>query len=355
MFKYLWPLLIATSPLCAQVVHPPDIVATDLPACSAASAREGRILSIVDASSTSDCTSGGGGDITAICACVEDPDNTYTWTAIGGAGSTNSISEGDSDVTVTDVGTGDTTITIDSVIVAKAEVAKFSLFEGAADFNIGAAATQVHIGILDADDVGFFIEGAGSQTADLFRIDGDGDGFGTDGDDDLYVAAGGFLHLLDGTQDGAAFKWTTGTNSEWIGVQYGALQYGRLSPDQTEGTLYNGGIFTTRSSGSLQNGMRRAEPGTGVCIFCVASPTGAGDSGVGGTEALTELLHNSAVVVSWDSLVVNFYNTLIQVPRSSAPTCTAGASYYDSDDDDFCDCVGAVPAWRSRGGAGACT
>lgn len=42
-------------------------------------------------------------------------------------------------------------------------------------------------------------------------------------------------------------------------------------------------------------------------------------------------------------------------PRATTPACTEGASYYDSSDHDFCDCVGASPAWRSRGGAGACT
>lgn len=46
-------------------------------------------------------------------------------------------------------------------------------------------------------------------------------------------------------------------------------------------------------------------------------------------------------------------------PRASPPVAcdTAahkGAVYYDSDDDDFCKCKGAGPAWISDGGAGTC-
>ena len=42
-------------------------------------------------------------------------------------------------------------------------------------------------------------------------------------------------------------------------------------------------------------------------------------------------------------------------PSSVTPACTEGTSYYDASDHDFCDCVGAPPAWRSRGLAGSCT
>lgn len=42
-------------------------------------------------------------------------------------------------------------------------------------------------------------------------------------------------------------------------------------------------------------------------------------------------------------------------PLTTTPTCVEGTFYYDSSDHDFCDCVGASPAYRSRGGAGACT
>ncbi len=41
-------------------------------------------------------------------------------------------------------------------------------------------------------------------------------------------------------------------------------------------------------------------------------------------------------------------------PLASPPSCVEGTSYYDSSDHDWCDCVGASPAWRSRG-AGSCS
>lgn len=55
--------------------------------------------------------------------------------------------------------------------------------------------------------------------------------------------------------------------------------------------------------------------------------------------------------------VMKFTNAIRLTPISTAPlTCgstTRGTSYYDSDDGDFCDCVGS--GWRSRGGSGACS
>ena len=80
--------LLMTSVLGAQVEHPPGSLQADLGTCDAS--REGFLRKIVDGASASDCITGSGDD-TVICSCAETSPAVYSWTAIAGTDSVQTL------------------------------------------------------------------------------------------------------------------------------------------------------------------------------------------------------------------------------------------------------------------------
>jgi hypothetical protein len=76
---FLFIFLLATTAWAQVIKHPPDKVVADLPTCNAG--KDGRLISITDGDTSTDCTVGGGTE-TVLCLC-----DGSAWGVVSGGGS----------------------------------------------------------------------------------------------------------------------------------------------------------------------------------------------------------------------------------------------------------------------------
>lgn len=80
MKRLLVLLLLLAVPVFAQTTHPPTILSASLPTCNVS--RDGTFVSLVDASTTLDCNTTGGGSVTATCKCEQQSAGVFAWVGV---------------------------------------------------------------------------------------------------------------------------------------------------------------------------------------------------------------------------------------------------------------------------------
>ena len=180
---FLLLLLLLAVPASAQFVkHPPDVTAAQLPACNAGKA--GRLLSVNDGNSTTDCSTGGGSNL-VLCFCDGSswavPPSTATASP---AGSTTEVqfnqsgSMGAESAFVWDF-TNDELEVTGSIVVGNSSPLSSSAFsvDGSSDV------------------VQLLVQGNATQTANIFEIE-------TSAGTDMLTFGASGLHVIDASGDG---------------------------------------------------------------------------------------------------------------------------------------------------------
>lgn len=113
----LLALLFLAAPAFGQVTHPPTMSSASLPACNIS--RDGTWVSLTDASTTLDCNTTGGGNVTATCKCEQQSAGVFAWVGVATGAHTVDTDTDDQDgaeVPLDDVGAFFTTDNVEAAL-----------------------------------------------------------------------------------------------------------------------------------------------------------------------------------------------------------------------------------------------
>lgn len=337
------------------IEHPPTVSATDLSTAVCDATREGRIVAVVDASSSTDCDATGGGEITAHCACRETSPATYSWTALSASdhGDLSGLSDDDhSQYTLLAGRSAGQTLIGGSADGDKLELQANST-DGAAGSNIqlyGSTDGTFPGGlVVDAESTLYLYTGTKFGSDAFVEFDASGEfnlsngSFRENGNEVAVLSSGGGLVLGTLSGDTRAFQaMASGSQTQdLVQITSSGGSAGDFFRVEADGDVRAGGALVetdTHATEHEDEGADELSPlqqtvdtcADGEILKADTATTGKWICGSAGSASFTDLdsdYGNETITSDFD-----FSGGILEVPNSGTlpATCDVGDSYQDT-------------------------